>query len=140
MVFAMPLYAETDSQEFITLFTTQQERRLIDNNRYRQPITETETETVEVDEEISEQKQTTLYHQHSISFELAGVTLSEDGSHIAWINGSRVENGDEIGNGFRIYISPKLDNLVQIETPDGAYHEIQAGKKIDIKYLRPAEG
>ncbi len=121
----------------MTLFTTQQERRLIDNNRYRQPVIE--TETVGVDE-TEQEKKTTVYQQHSISFELAGVTLSEDGNHTAWVNGDRVENGDELVDGFRVFISPKLNSLVQIKAPDGVYHNIQTGKKLDISYLKPEEG
>ncbi|MDJ0833573.1 MAG: hypothetical protein QNJ69_08645 [Gammaproteobacteria bacterium] len=137
-ILSMPLAAQEAGQEFMTLFTTQQERRLIDNNRYRPPVTE--VKTVEVDEEPAEQKQSMTYHQHSISFELAGVTLAEDGNHVAWVNGDRVENGDEIGDGFRVYISPRLNNLVQIKSPDGVFHNIQTGKRIDIKYMKPAEG
>ncbi len=137
ILFSMPLHADNDNQEFMTLFTTQQERRLIDNNRYRQPVIE--TETVGVDETEQEQ-QTTVYQQHNISFELAGVTLSEDGNHVAWVNGDRVESGDELVDGFRVFISPKLNNLVQIKGPDGVYHNIQTGKKLDISYLKPEEG
>ena len=137
MVCSVPLHADTGGQEFMTLFTTQQERRLIDNNRYRRPVTE--TETVGIDEE-AENQQATIYQQHSASFELAGVTLSEDGNHVAWINGNRVESGDELTGGFKVFISPKLNNLVQIKAPDGVYHNIQTGNRIDIEYMKPAEG
>ncbi len=137
MIFSVPQHADTNDQEFMTLFTTQQERRLIDNNRYRNPVTE--TKTIGVDE-VAEQKQQPVYQQHSISFELAGVTLSEEGSHVAWINGDRVKNGDELKDGFSVFISPELNNLVQIKAPDGVYHNIQTGKKLDISYLKPADG
>ena len=110
---------------------------MIDDNRYRQPAVNKPKKNM--GEETAEEQQVEIYRQQNVSFELAGVALSEDGNHYAWVNGNRVQNGDEIENGVTVIISPKLNNLVQIKTPDGVYHNLQAGETTEIKYLQPGE-
>jgi hypothetical protein len=136
--FSFSTYAQQSTQGLLTLFTTQQERQLIDNNRYRQP--REEQPVVQAVSNSPSQDQQVSYSSQTLSVELNGVTVTDDGKNYAWINGTRVESGDEIEGGAKVFINPKIQNSVRIKTSDGDYHTVLTGEKIEITYMKPVEG
>jgi hypothetical protein len=130
--------AQENSSEILTLFTTQQERVLIDNNRYRVKQKESVVSAVQVEKPESEGK--VILKQETLSLKVSGITLTQDGKNIAWINGKAQENGSELADGSKVFISRKVKNLVQIKTPDGKFHNVVTGKTTDVKYLVPVKG
>ena len=128
-------YAQNNDAELMTLFTTAQERELIDNNRYKKQQVETKVIEVTNEPEVEIEKQ-----EVKIEVKLAGVTLSQSGQNIAWVNGRAYENGAKLEDGSIVYISSKLNSLVQIKTPDGKYHSVVAGEKVDISYYKSVKG
>jgi len=125
------LHAQSSELEIMTLFTTQQERELINKNRYKkqQPAT-----VAAVPEKAVERKEVKL------SIRLAGVTISQSGENVAWLNGKALENGSELDDGSKVIISEKAKTLVQIKTPDGHYHSVTAGETIEVSYFKIIEG
>jgi len=131
-------FAQDSESEIFTLFTTQQERQIIDRNRYK-----TEEKKVARAAEIEKPQVTekAIPAQASIlKVMLSGVTISQSGENIAWLNGKAYENGGTLEDGSKVYISQKSKTLVQIKTPDGKYHALTTGETIDISYFKPLEG
>lgn len=124
--------------EIMTLFTTQQERQLIDNNRYRVKTEKSSKPAVVKQEPEPDRK--VVYKQEVLTVKVSGITLTQDGKNIAWINGKAHENGSSLVDGSKVYISRKVKDLVQIKTPDGKYHNVVTGKTSDLKYLVPVQG
>ncbi len=131
------LQAQTNDFEIYTLFTTQQERQLIDKNRYR--TDQVETAVVEK-QQPAEARPQEVREPQKLTIKLGGVTLSQSGENIAWLNGKAYENGNKLDDGSIVYISKKVKNLVQLKTPDGKYHSLTTGETMDINYLKPLEG
>ncbi|MBT7046530.1 MAG: hypothetical protein HN977_14225 [Gammaproteobacteria bacterium] len=132
------LHAQINETEILTLFTTPQERDLINKNRYKKQAIKAQvvaTENEEPEEEKKIEQQEIL-----LSVRLAGVTISQSGQNIAWLNGKAFENGSKLDDGSRVFISSKVKTLVQIKTPDGKYHSVTTGETIDISYFKRIEG
>ena len=118
-----------------TLFTTQQEREIIDANRYKNDQQETLEPQVQTASSVenTEQKE-----EEKLSFLLSGFTLTQSGQNVAWINGKPFESGSKLDDGSTLIISKKKLLNVQIRTPDGKYHNLTTGKAMDISYLKPS--
>ena len=126
------LFAEQGAS-LSTLFTTSEERKLIDANRYRgaqqvDVVTQSSPKVESVEEMIEET---------TVSMILAGFTLTQSGQNVAWVNGKPYENGSKLDDGSILIISRKKSLNVQIKTPDGKYHNLTAGKAVDVSYLKP---
>ena len=138
ILIAGSLHAQVNETEILTLFTTPQERDLINKNRYKKQAIKAQvvaTENEEPEEEKKIEQQEIL-----LSVRLAGVTISQSGQNIAWLNGKAFENGSKLDDGSRVFISSKVKTLVQIKTPDGKYHSVTTGETIDISYFKRKEG
>ncbi len=134
-----PLSAQQGTLEIKTLFTTQKERQLINNNRYQvKPDKEVMLNAKTIQTEPEEKK--VLTKIETISVKVSGITLSQDGKNIAWINGQTYENGDELIDGIKVYISSKVNNQVQMKTPDGKYHNLVTGVSSNIQYSVSIDG
>ena len=117
-----------------TLFTTQQEREIIDANRYKNDQQETLEPQVQTAPSV---ENTDQKEEEKLSFLLSGFTLTQSGQNVAWINGKPYENGSKLDDGSTLIIRKKKDLNVQIKTPDGKYHTLTTGKTEDIGYYKP---
>jgi len=131
------MHAQENSEEILTLFTTQKERSLIDKNRYKKQ-NEQVSRPVVIKEEPVAAKELKL-EQEKLTIMVSGITLALDGSNIAWVNGKAYENGTKLDDGSIVYISRKIKNLAQIKTPDGKYHSVATGETVELTYLKPVE-
>ena len=118
--------------EIQTLFTTQQERQLIDANRYRlAPKKATRTKgpvkIVKVKEVIKQ--------EINKDFTITGITIANSGSNTAWLNGQAVLNGEKIDGKYHIHIITGKSNKIQISTPDGQNFYGTSGETVAVKYL-----
>ena len=128
------LFAEQGAS-LSTLFTTSEERKLIDANRYRgaqqvDVVTQSSPKVESVEEMIEET---------TVSMILAGFTVTKSGKNVAWINGKPYENGSTLDDGSKLFISDKNGNSVRVKSPDGVFHSLPAGKSVDISYQKPIE-
>jgi hypothetical protein len=121
-----------------TLFTTPQERQLINNNRYEsgevQPqrqLNQEESSTVEIKQTIKE------IVRESIT--VSGITLSNSGPNMVWINGQTYEDGEKIDDKMRIKIMAGNEIRVRITAPDGKHHFATSGETIEIAYQTTVE-
>jgi hypothetical protein len=121
-----------------TLFTTPQERQLINNNRYEsgeaQPqrqLNQEESSTVEIKQTIKE------IVRESIT--VSGITLSNSGPNMVWINGQTYEDGEKIDDKMRIKIMAGSEIKVRITAPDGKHYFATSGETIEIAYQATVE-
>ncbi|MFT5550082.1 MAG: hypothetical protein ACI9CO_002013 [Candidatus Azotimanducaceae bacterium] len=121
-----------------TLFTTPQERQLINNNRYEsgeaQPqrqLNQEESSTVEIKQTIKE------IVRESIT--VSGITLSNSGPNMVWINGQTYEDGEKIDDKMRIKIMTGSEIKVRITAPDGKHYFATSGETIEIVYQAAVE-
>lgn len=126
-----------DSQSLSTLFTTPQERQIINSNRYKSERKQqnkqntTETETIAVRELIKDKV--------TKSYKISGISINMDGSRMAWLNNQAYEHGATLDDGSRLKINNGAIKSVSIVTPDGKQHTATSGETLAVTYLRALE-
>jgi hypothetical protein len=115
-----------------TLFTTPQERQLINNNRYQsdeaepQQLDQDEPDAVEIKQKAKEEFRKSII--------VSGITLSNSGPNIVWINGQTYEEGEKIDDKMRIKVMTGNEIKVRITAPDGKHYFATSGETIEIVY------
>lgn len=124
--------------EISTLFTTPQERQIINSNRYKtdqpRPV-EPEPEQVQIESPI----QRLMMEEVAVSYDISGITLSSDGAHTVWINQMAYEDGEQLDDNSRVKVMTGSDLRVRITTPDGKHHYATSGETLEATYLAPIE-
>jgi hypothetical protein len=125
--------------ELATLFTTPQERRLIDRNRYKQAVVqpekpaEVEGEVIEIDDiEFTLELVTREYR-------ISGITLSTEGTPMVWINSKSYEDGARLDDDSRIQVVDGDQLRVRITARDGKQYLAASGETVEISVLEPVE-
>jgi hypothetical protein len=131
---AMPVLAS----ELNTLFTTPQERQLINSNRYKRDEARP-TQQVVVDEVDESPVQILAQEEKSVDYRISGISLPADGAHTAWINSIAYEDGALLEDGSRIKIYPGDDIRVRITTPDGKHYFATSGETLTVTYMATVE-
>ena len=126
------------ADDISTLFTTPQERQIINSNRYKtdepRPVApEPEAEVIELP------IQQLMMEAVAVSYDISGITLSSDGPHTVWINNQSYQDGDQLDDNSRVMIVAGADIKVRITTPDGKHHFATSGETLEVTYLAPIE-
>lgn len=122
--------------ELLTLFTTPQERELIDSNRYKSGDNKPKVvveDTIETP--VPQMNQTEVTRQYKIS----GITISRDGPHTVWINSSAYEDGEELEDRSKIKVMVGDEIRVRITAPDGKKYYATSGETLEVSYLASIE-
>jgi len=130
---ATPAFAASELQ---TLFTTPQERQLINSNRYRSDEVKPQ---VVVDEADESPVQILAQQEKTVDFRISGISLATDGAHTAWINGVAYEDGARLEDGSRIRIYAGDDIRVRITAPDGKHYFATSGETLTVTYMAAVE-
>ena len=123
--------------EVSTLFTTPQERHLINSNRYKsnevkpQAPQEDQPEVVSIQQLVQEERRDTMT--------VSGITLSNSGPAMVWINDQSYEDGETMENNSRIKVMAGNDIKVRITAPDGKQYFATSGETIEVVYLATVE-
>jgi hypothetical protein len=124
---SQPLRAEIG-----TLFSTPQERKIIDANRYNSDAVVNVRVTEETDEvEAPPQAQKEV----RVTYTVSGITISSSGPHFAWINNEVYEDGQQLQDSSRIKVMSGSKVQIRITAPDGKIYYANSGETIDITYL-----
>ena len=129
-------YAQ-QSGELSTLFTTIQERQLIDANRYK--VNQQVEMTAQIQASSETETTSDVIEEVMVDMTVSGFTLTQNGQNVAWINGKPYQNGSTLEDGSKLIVSDKARGLVQIKTPDGKYHSLTTGKSVVISYQKPLD-
>jgi hypothetical protein len=122
--------------DLLTLFTTPQERQLINANRYNsgavkvQPVDDDENDTP---------IQMLAQEEVTVEYRISGISLAGDGAHTAWINATAYDDGAKLDDGSRIKIFAGDNIRVRITAPDGKQHFATSGETLSVSYMAAAE-
>lgn len=126
--------------ELATLFTTPQERRLIDRNRYQQAEAEPQPQPAADPGDVFavDDVEYTL-EEVTREYRVSGITLSREGSHTVWINAKAYEDGARLDDDSRIQVIAGDQIRVRITAPDGRQYLAASGETVEISLLVPVE-
>ena len=124
--------------ELSTLFTTPQERQVINANRYKSVEVETVREPEQA-EQVVEPVQALVREPVTREYVISGITISRDGAHTVWINSVSYEDGAQLDDRSRIKVIDGDEVRVRITAPDGKYYYATSGETLEISYQRPVE-
>lgn len=125
------------SAELSTLFTTPEERQVINSNRYKTEVT-TQVQPV-VEDEAVQPVQLIIQEEVTQQYLISGISLSQDGPHTVWINSQAYEDGGRLENNSKIKVLVEGEIKVRITTPDGKHHYATSGETLEVTYLAPVE-
>jgi hypothetical protein len=119
--------------EIATLFSTPQERKIIDANRYKSDA----VVTVQAigDSAEDENRDEMVQREFTVSYVVSGITLSSSGPHYAWINNKVYEDGQRLEDNSQIKVMSGSKIQIRITTPDGKIYYANSGETIDVTYL-----
>ncbi|HUV22068.1 MAG TPA: hypothetical protein VMZ32_09785 [Gammaproteobacteria bacterium] len=124
------------ADELATLFTTPQERQLIDANRYRGD----EVEPPPASDEPEQPPISPLTREEvTVEYRISGISLARDGAHTVWINAIAYEDGALLEDGSRVKIFAGDDIRVRITAPDGKQYFATSGETVSVSYLAAVE-
>ena len=132
LLFAAKAMTPVAANELSTLFTTPEERQLIDANRYKTDEPKPQPVEVEVEESPI---QILVREEISASYRISGISLSTDGRHTAWINSRAYQDGETLEDGSRLRIIDGGEVRVRITAPDGKHFYGKSGETVELTYM-----
>jgi hypothetical protein len=121
--FLVILPAVADAQRLGRLFSTPDERALLDELRRERQIVDPDPQVVEVVPDTPSVEQVTIN----------GLVLRSSGPDSAWVNGRQVDGGGRTREGVRVDTSATRGGRVKIILPSGAATiDLKPGQKIDV--------
>jgi hypothetical protein len=122
--------------ELSTLFTTPQERQLINSNRYRgNEVKQSALENTGDESPL----QILAQEEVSAEYRISGISLSADGAPTVWINAMAYEDGARLEDGSRVKVFSGKDIRVRITAPDGKQYFATSGETIEVTYMATIE-
>ena len=125
--------------DLMTLFTTPEERQIINSNRYKtddpKPAPVVEVEEVTLDLDI----QQLVMEEVTREYRVSGITISRDGAHTVWINSEIYEDGAQLETDSRIKVFDGDEVRVRITAPDGKHYFATSGETVEVSYMAPVE-
>jgi len=118
-----------------TLFTTRQERQLINSNRYRDDQAKPVVAAVETDRPIQLPSQQLAQQEVIQEYKISGITVSQDGAHSVWVNSIVYEDGEQLEDGSRVKVMVGDEISVRITAPDGKQYFATSGQTLEVSYL-----
>ena len=125
------------AEDLKTLFTTPQERQLINANRYKddsgnpQPVNEPEAEVSPVRQMVREEV--------NVDYRVSGISLSDDGRRTVWINDQVYMDGDRLEDRSRVAVIAGDELRVRITAPDGKHYFATSGETLSVSYMAAVE-
>ena len=130
------VYQSVSLAELATLFTTPQERQIINANRYKSDeIKNPRIVEVRQNEEVRE----LVREEVKKSFLISGITVSNEGNPSVWINGQAYEDGEKIEGKSKVKVFVGNAIKVRITTPDGKQHYGAIGETVNVSYLEASD-
>ena len=121
--------------EIQTLFSTPQERQIINANRYKTDV----IEEPDIEHVRTDFVAPTAKEEVNISFVISGITISNNGPHSVWINNLVYEDGEHLADNSHIKVLNGKQIRVRITTPDGKIYYSTSGETINVTYRATVE-
>ena len=120
--------------ELLTLFTTPQERQIINSNRYKSDQVKP---VPVVDNQEKSPVQMLIQEEVTVAYKVSGISLSSDGMHTVWVNSSAYEDGEQLEDSSRVKVIAGDEVKVRITAPDGKHYFAVSGETLEVTYLAP---
>ena len=134
------LAGQVQAADLLTLFTTPQERQIINSNRYKsdevKAVKPVEAEQAMVEESAIQQL---ILEEVSQEYLISGITISRDGAHTVWINSKIYEDGQQLDDKSRIKVVDGAEVRIRITAPDGKHYYGKSGETLEVTYMAPVE-
>lgn len=118
-----------------TLFTTPQERQIINSNRYKSDKPKL-VESVQPAEAVIELPMQRLAQEEVVrEFKISGITISRDGPHSVWINSIMYQDGEQLEDDSRVKVLTGDEVRVRITAPDGKQYYATSGQTLEVSYM-----
>ncbi len=124
--------AKAAEVEIRTLFTTPEERQIINANRYK---TEEIVKPRVVAVETAFVAPVVPQEEINKSFAISGITISNSGPHSVWINNQVYEDGERLEDNSHIKVLTDNNIRVRITTPDGKIYYGTSGETVEVVYM-----
>ena len=135
LCFVLGLLPIPGTADLSTLFTTPQERLIINANRYKSDeVIQAPIKSVEPD-----QIRELVKEEVSMSFTINGITVSNEGQHSIWINNQIYLDGEQIDGKSRVKVILGNDIKVRITAPDGKHYFGTSGETVEVSYLEASD-
>ena len=126
--------------ELSTLFTTPQERQVINANRYKSDeVKPQQTVQNDDDEDDDSPIQRLAQSEVSVEYQISGISLAGDGANTVWINAIAYEDGALLDDGSRVKVLAGDDVRVRITVPDGKHYFATSGETLSVSYMAAVE-
>ena len=126
--------------ELLTLFTTAQERQLINANRYKSDEVKPQQPVQDDDDELDDSPiQRLTQSEVSVEYQVSGISLANDGVHTVWINAMAYDDGAFLEDGSRVKVMEGDDVRVRITVPDGKHYFATSGETLSVSYMAAVE-
>jgi hypothetical protein len=129
--------SQSVNAEILTLFSTPQERKIINANRYKSDVVQ-KTEVVETPSQVEGIEQL-VQTEVTLSYTISGVTLSDSGPHHVWINNVVYEDGQHLEDDSHIKVIAGSNIQIRITAPDGKMYYASSGETVDVTYITAAD-
>jgi hypothetical protein len=123
--------------DLATLFTTPEERALIDRNRYGSVQMQPEQQPAE-DDNAGMAAEEVTYDRVTREYRITGITVSRDGPPTVWINSVAYEDGARLDDDSRVEVLAGDQVRVRITAPDGKRYYATSGETLEISILVPS--
>ncbi len=125
------------ASDLMTLFTTPEERQIINANRYK---TEEKPEPVDESREVPElPMQQLVLEEVTREYAVSGITVSQDGADTVWINSAIYEDGEKLDGESPVRVMNGEELRVRITAPDGKQYYARSGETVEVKFMAPME-
>ena len=121
-----------------TLFTTPQERQLINANRYRSDEVKPQ-QPVQAEEQDDSPIRMLASEEVMVEYQISGISLVGNGAHTVWINAQAYEDGALLGDGSRVKVFAGDNIRVRITAPDGKQYFGTSGETLSVSYMAAVE-
>ncbi len=129
------LHGAVAAADLATLFTTPEERQIINANRYR--VDREKPRPVETERVVETPVQQLVMEEVTFEYRISGITVSPDSPNMAWINSISYQDGELLEDGSRIKIVEGDEVGVRISAPDGKHYYATSGQMLEVTYLTP---
>ena len=126
-------YGQAAMAEISTLFTTPQERQIIDANRYKNDAAEQNRRPVEEPDALVISD--LVREEVSNTYIISGIAISSEGFHSAWINDQEYMDGEIIEGNIKLKIIAGTEVKLRMTTPDGKRYYGTSGETLEVTYL-----
>lgn len=125
--------------ELSTLFSTPEERQIINANRYKSDEVSPKPEKTVNPEQVKEPVVEQEVEEVAKTYRINGITVVYEGQHSVWINDEMYLDGEQLEGKVRVNVIVGKEIKVRLTGPDGKQYFGTSGESMEVKYLQATD-